>query len=92
MTAYTQPAHHALHNLGVMVGKMYTDHGLPVDMSLKRLNYSKQEKISILDGVCSWMIQHKKNSGATDKAIERQKLSNKTVMDHFISSGESGLY
>lgn len=78
--------------IGEKIGRLYTDYGLPVDMALSRLSYSKQEKLKILNGACGWLIKHKRNSSATEKSIKRQRKSNRRALESFIKTGESGLY
>lgn len=78
--------------LGIEVGKLYTDHGLPLDMALERLEHPKDQKLIILDGACQWFIQHKRNSGATEKAIERQRIANRKIIEAFTAGHELGVY
>lgn len=92
LVSTVQPGAKELQNLGIKIGKLYTDHGLPPDMALERLSYTKQQKLSILDGVCQWLIEHKRNSGATDKAIERQRKTNRDMVERFIDKGETDVY
>lgn len=87
-----QPMSKELQELGIKIGHLYTDHGLPVDMAFDRLPRTKEQKLSILDGVCQWLIEHKRNSGATDKAIERQRHTNQKMLEDFITKGEAGVY
>lgn len=82
----------SLQELGVKIGKIYTDFGLPIDMALERLDNTKQQKIAILAGAQSWLIEHRRNSSATDKALDRQRKVNRDAMDSFINKGESGIY
>lgn len=81
-----------LHSLGIKVGKLYTDQGFPPDMALDRLPHTKEQKVAILNGVCEWLIEHKRNSGATDKAIERQRTTNRKMLEDFVAKGETGIY
>ena len=81
-----------LQKLGVQIGKLYTNHGLPIDMALSSLNHTKMQKLSILDGVCQWFIEHKRNSGATEKAIERQRNTNRKMVEDFLRTGETEIY
>lgn len=81
-----------LQELGDKIGKLYTDHGLPLDMALDRLPHTKEQKLSILDGACQWFIEHRRNSGATGKAIERQRNTNRKMIQDFINNGETGVY
>jgi len=81
-----------LQELGIKIGKLYTDHGMPIDMALDRLDYSHAQKVSILDGACQWIVQHKRDSGATQKAIERTRQSNRNMMERFIAGQETGAY
>jgi hypothetical protein len=82
-----------LQQLGIKIGKLYTDKGFPPDMALERLTgYTTIQKLSILDGLCQWLIQHKRNSGATDKAIVRQRSSNRDMVARFLATGEVGIY
>lgn len=78
--------------VGTTVGKLYTDHGLPIDMALSRLPYSHEQKIAILDGVFNWIIEHKHNSGASEKNLERQRQSNQKAMLRFINSKDTEAY
>ncbi len=87
-----QPFSQELQSLGIEIGKLYTNHGLPVDMALQRLPHTKEQKISILDGACQWFMQHKRNSGATEKSLDRQRAANRKMLDDFIEKGETGAY
>jgi hypothetical protein len=77
---------------GIEVGRLYTNHGLPPDMALNRIDLSKEQELLVLHGVCQWLIEHKRNSGATDKAIERQRTTNRKMIEGFINTGETGAY
>lgn len=91
--AKVQPGKPFLEELGIKIGKLYTDHGFPVDMALDRLSgYTKLQKLSILDGVCQWLIEHRRLSAAGERAIERQRKVNKDMVERFINTGESGAY
>jgi len=81
-----------LEGLGLKVGKLYTDHGLPIDMALDRLHLPQHRKLIVLHGVCQWLIEHRRQSGATDKSIERQRIANQRMIKDFIESGETGAY
>lgn len=78
--------------LGIKIGKLYTDHGLPPDMALDRIKLNKKQKISVVYGVCQWLIEHKRKSGATEKSIERQRKTNRNMIESFIKKGEMGVY
>lgn len=90
--AYAQPGADELVELGTRVGHIYTDHGLPIDMAMDRLPHTKQQIILVLHGALSWLIEHRRNSGATGKAIERQRKTNGETMERFLATGESGIY
>lgn len=81
-----------LEKMGVEVGKLYTNHGLPIDMALDRLRLTKLQKIAILYGAQQWLIEHRRNSNATDKALDRQRKANREVLVRFIQTGEAGVY
>lgn len=81
-----------LEALGIKIGKLYTDMGYPIDMALARLTLSVERKLVVIDGACQWLIQHKRNSGATDKSIERQRNTNRKMLEDFMRSGETGAY
>ena len=81
-----------LRELGEKIGRLYTDKGFPVDMALDRLPYTHEQKIAILNGALGWLIEHRRNSGATDKAIDRQRATNRDIMGRFINNQETGLY
>lgn len=81
-----------LHNFGIDIGKLFTDYGLPIDISLSNLSHTKSEKIALLHGALSWLIEHKRTSGASDESIERQRKTNKKLMENFIVNDEVGIY
>lgn len=80
---------------GTQVGKLYTDQGLPLDIAiseLKKIGVGNDDMVVILEGALNWFIQHKRNSGAGDKAIARQQELNVKIMNNFIDGKETGLY
>lgn len=82
-----------MREIGTFIGKLYTDRGFPPDMALDELtNLSKPQKLAVLFGCCSWLVQHKRNSQATEKAIERQRKQNREALHRFVATGEAGLY
>lgn len=81
-----------LEKIGVEIGKLYTNLGFPIDMTLDRLDMSQQEKLSVIDGCCQWFIEHKRNSGAGEKAIDRQRKANRKMVEDFLKNGEVGIY
>ena len=87
-----QPSSEQLQEIGIKVGQLYTDMGLPIDMALDKLEMTKEQKISVLDGACQWLIEHKRKSGATDKSIERQRKTNREMLERFIKGKETGVY
>lgn len=88
----TNPNHDQLFDFGVDVGKIYTDHGLPIDMALDKIQYPRESKILILHGALWWLVEHRRNSSATDKALDRQRKNNREVMRSFLKTGETGVY
>lgn len=81
-----------LYELGLEIGKLYTNHGFPIDMALERLEARKTQKVSILGGALHWLVIHKRNSNATEGAIDRQRATNLEIMERFLSTGETGVY
>lgn len=82
-----------LNEMGLQVGKLYTDMGLPPDIALERLTWlNKLQKLAVLNAVCGWLIQHKRNSGATEKSIERQRKTNLNMLMSYVAKGEAGVY
>lgn len=81
-----------LYDLGIKIGKLYTDHGLPLDIALERLKYPKEQKLAILNGALHWLVLHKRNSGAPEKAIERQRKLNRQYAERFLAGKEVGAY
>lgn len=81
-----------LAGFGTSIGKLYTDHGFPIDMALARVPLTKDERAVVLLWAQHWLIEHKRNSGASEKAIERQRATNRRTYTAFISTGESGIY
>lgn len=96
LEAITSDAYPELHTVGIKIGKLYTDQGLPLDMAMAQLErkypLTKTQKITVLSGAQSWLIEHRRNSAATDKALDRQRAVNKEVMERFIKTGETGVY
>jgi hypothetical protein len=92
LSAIASDKDNQLFDIGVKIGKIYTDHGLPIDMALDRLSRSFEQKIAILSGALSWLIEHRRDSGATDKALDRQRKSNCEAMSRFIKTKETGIY
>ena len=93
LTSKAQSNSQDLQELGIKIGKLYTDHGLPIDMALDKLQgYTQEQKLSILDGACQWFIEHKRNSGATEKSLDRQRATNVRMVEDFINKGETGIY
>lgn len=92
LEALALPNADQLQQVGIKVGKTYTDFGLPIDMALERLNIDKKQKLCVLFGAQNWLIQHRKNSNATDKALNRQRKTNREVLSSFIKTGEVGVY
>lgn len=82
-----------LNNLGHKIGRIFTDHGLPLDMAMDRLpQLDRLQKLAVLNGACEEILEHKKRSGATPKAIERTQQSNRDMITRFIKTGETGAY
>lgn len=81
-----------LFGLGIKIGKLYTDSGFPIDMALNELKITKDEKIAVLNGALSWLIQHKRNSGASEVAVDRQRKANLNTLERFIKTDETGVY
>lgn len=93
--AILQDSDNKLYDLGVEIGKLFTDRGFPLDMSvqeLKKRGYKQAQIIAILNGALHWLVIHKRNSGANDKAIDRQRAANVKFLDNFITKGETGAY
>lgn len=89
---YLVPMNEELFELGIKIGKIYTDFGLPIDMALEKIKGDKKAKAQILYGAQNWLIEHRRNSSATDKALDRQRKINIQTMEAFIKTGESGIY
>lgn len=85
-----------LDSFGVKIGHLYTDHGLPIDMAFDKLNQrfdlTSQQKLAVLNGALWWLVQHRRNSAATEKALDRQRKINRETVERFIRTGEVGLY
>jgi len=81
-----------LQRMGVEIGKLYTDHGYPLDMSLEHFDMTKSQKMVLLFGAQNWLIEHRRNSNASEKALDRQRASNRETMRRFIETGETGVY
>lgn len=80
------------YSLGKRIGKLYTDFGFPVDMALDRLDMTKEAKLSVIFGVGNELVEHKRRSGAPEKALNRQRKANQEVVKRFMDTGETGMY
>lgn len=78
--------------LGERIGKLYTDDGLPIDIALQSPSIPSENRLLVLHGACKWLIEHKRRSGATEKAIERQRAVNRRAIESFINYGECKIY
>lgn len=78
--------------LGERIGKLYTDDGLPIDIALQSPSIPSDSRLLVLYGACKWLIEHKRRSGATEKAIERQRMVNRRAIESFINFGECKIY
>lgn len=79
--------------LGIKIGKLYTNHGLPIDIALSKLSgLSKEQRTAVLDGALSWLVEHRRQSGASEQAIDRQRTANRHTMERFLGTGETGVY
>lgn len=96
MQGIVMDANHQLQDMGIKIDQIYTDHGLPIDMALDKLKelrgYNKQQLLMVLYGAQQWLIEHRRNSAATESALDRQRKTNREVMARFIKTGESGVY
>ncbi len=88
----TYEGSYKLENLGIKLGKLYTDKGYPLDLALGLLKLPLEHKVVVLHGACQWLIEHKRNSGAGENAIERQRKTNRKMQEDFVRSGETGIY
>jgi hypothetical protein len=83
----------AIEDMGDKIGRLYTDHGFPIDMSFDRLPHECEKyKPYILFCAQQQMLEHKRMSGATEKAIEQTRTNNRKIMQQFIKTGEVGIY
>ena len=88
------PNRSRLIDFGRTLGRLYTDNGLPIDIAMDELpeGTTIDEKTVILVGVGEWLIEHKRKSGATEAAIERQRKANVKMLADYQAKGEVGLY
>lgn len=96
LESLTQKESGLLKSMGLKIGRLSTDHGLPLDVSMKQLEKSTQydlgKRLVILHGALSWLLEHKRKSGATEKAIARQRVSNRKAIESYAHTGEVGIY
>lgn len=81
--------------IGTKIGQLYTNMGYPIDMSLQKLQeagYGDKQLIVVLHGALGWRLEHLRRSGATDKAVERTRKTNRADLERYINTGESGVY
>lgn len=86
------PRQEELVALGKELGRLYTDHGLPLDLSLHHLGLPRSDNVLMLYGACQWFIDHKRRSGALQPAINRQRAVNRKMLEDFTRTGETGIY
>lgn len=82
----------SLSNKGMKLGQLYTNHGLPLDIIFDKVRINNIEKIAMLFGAHEWLIIHKRQSGASEAAIDRQRKANSESITRFINKGEVGIY
>lgn len=96
LKAKTHPKSGWYEKLGIEIGKLYSNKGFPVDMSLdllkKRFRLNLQQELLIVHGVAQWLVEHKRLSGAPEKAIERQRTQNNQHLNKILQGKEIGLY
>lgn len=95
VAAFMLPDKETFLEFGTAVGKLYTDHGLPLDMAMdkvKERGYSELQQLLIVQGACGWFVEHKRLSGAPEKAIERQRGVNRNILTNFVKGKETGIY
>ena len=86
-------ANDTLTNLGIKMADMKNRMGLPPDMFMNKLNnLNLDQKLYIAYIYCSEMIEHKRASGAEDKAIDRTRKHNQVIMGRLMNTGEIGEY
>lgn len=90
--AKTREDAETLEDIGQEIGKAYTDHGYPIDMALAKVKGTDDQKLSVLHAACKWLIQHKRDSGATEESIDRQRRANLKMLEDYIGKGEVGVY
>ena len=79
-------------HLGKEMARFKNELGLPPDMFMAKLHADKDTKILIAMSYCDEMIEHKRASGAQEKAIDRTRKHNRELMTHLIQTGEMGEY
>lgn len=81
--------------IGIKIGKLYTDFGLPIDMAMGHESIhslAKSQRVCILSAALWWLVEHKWLSNATEESIQRQRNANKEIMRRFMKTGEVGIY
>lgn len=80
-----------LTRLGKKMASMKNDMGFPPDMFMDRMDYLNDlQKLFIGHIYCGEMIAHKRASGAGEKAIERTRKHNQTILGRLMRTGEMG--
>lgn len=94
MQALKENADDRLPQIGAEMARFKTELGMPPDMFLKylknKMELTENDVIVLADAYCTDMIEHKKASGATDKALDRARQHNKAIMRRLITTGEMG--
>jgi len=82
-----------LTELGQKMADMKNSTGYPPDRFMERLtSLSSQEKLFVSHIYCVEMINHKRMSGAPEKAIQRTRKHNRQILNRLIDTGELGAY
>lgn len=77
---------------GKQMARFKNEMGFPPDMFLKRLNVDNDTKFLISITYCDEMIEHKRASGAQEKAIDKTRKHNQAILRRLLDKGELGEY
>lgn len=82
--------------MGKEMARFKNELGFPPDMFLDKLSKTHyldvDDKLWIASSYCDEMIQHKRASGAGEKALDRTRKQNQVILQRLLDTGEMGIY
>ena len=78
--------------IGREMARFKNELGFPPDMFLSKLEFDQEKHKYIVHYYCEAMMEHKRASGAQDKALDRTRKHNRVLMERVLAGEELGEY